>query len=446
MAFEDTHMRNMSEGVEQHGSDDEVPMLDFLRIGSRLIPTPTVQPSSPTDGDDDDLSFDFLRGHSVTAADLAFVKEEEVPTDVPIRKASTTFSYPDINFQIDGNQPSATSSVGYSTASQNSAPVPEVSFHSFGATSGFHRAYNSTAPAPGTTSAAPSLPNFNFSFGASTSSPFHPRIILPKPTTDSDEGGTDPHPPIAASLKPTNDIDRSVATSPTLPPIPSAPFASLPPPAATALPTSAPKPTSVAEQTAKPQEPTPLAKEKGKSCWMPFNSEEEALQWARKLPHGEAGRLMSALTTEGMETHPPPVAPFLKWSPLEAQVIRDDRHNDAAGIQRPRNEPADENSMKSVFESLPTDWQASLKASIEDSREFAGFQVGMISSAALESQLVYLQRWLLTLVNHYQRNLELSANMTKQIAAVENGLQFRQRDIDIIAIIIYSRQQENCRG
>ncbi|KAH6912511.1 hypothetical protein BKA70DRAFT_1218695 [Coprinopsis sp. MPI-PUGE-AT-0042] len=268
-----------------------------------------------------DLSFDFLRGHSVTAADLALVKEEEVPTDVPIRKASTTFSYPDINFQIDGNQPSATSSVGYSTA------IPELS----------SRGYRST-------------------------------------------------PPDRRFLKPTNDIDRSVATSPTPPPIPSARHS------LRYLPRRPPhcplqhqnRPLLLSRQR-KPQEPTPLAKEKGKSCWMPFNSEEEALRWARKLPHGEAGRLMSALTTEGMETHPPPVAPFLKWSPLEAQVIRDDRHNDAAGIQRPRNEPADENSMKSVFELLPTDWQASLKASIEDSREFAGFQVGMISSAALES-------------------------------------------------------------
>ncbi|KAH6885676.1 hypothetical protein BKA70DRAFT_1236908 [Coprinopsis sp. MPI-PUGE-AT-0042] len=435
-------MRNPSGRSDQDGSDEELPIFDFLRLGSHSIPTPAVQPSSSMDGDAADLSFDFLQGQSVTAADLAFVKDED-PADVSIPKPSSTVSYPHIDFDIQEINPGATWSFKSPPAALNSASMPELSFPSFGAPPGFHGVYNSIKPAPQTTSTALSPPIF--SFGASTSSPFHPRTIsyvpasldpnAPKPTTDSDNSSTDPPTPIAASFVPTSDVAKSVVASPTPSPMPSAPLASLPPSTTTSFLPPGQKPVSLSDQTAKPQVPTHLAKDKGRSCWMPFDSEEEALRWARKLPHGEAGRLMAAITTEGMETHPPPVAPFLKWSPLEAQVDQEDPRKDQAGTQRSRDQPADVNSMKSVFESLPADWQASLKASVKNSREFAGFQAGMISSAALESQLIYLQRWLLTLVNHYQRNLELSANMTTQMASVEKGLEFRLRDIDLLAVI-----------
>ncbi|KAH6905373.1 hypothetical protein BKA70DRAFT_1107976 [Coprinopsis sp. MPI-PUGE-AT-0042] len=175
-------------------------------------------------------------------------------------------------------------------------------------------------------------------------------------------------------------------------------------------------------------------KDKARSYWMPFDSEEEALQWACKLPDSAAGKLMKALSTDGTVTHPPPVAPYLKWSPPDEErgETSDVRMEDGDKGGSTGDGPE---SMKTVFESLPAHWRASLKASVEESREFAGFQAGMISSAAIESQLIYLQRWLLTLVNHYQRNLELSAGMTTQMGAVNKGLKYRRQDIDIIAVI-----------
>ncbi|KAH6893848.1 hypothetical protein BKA70DRAFT_1440061 [Coprinopsis sp. MPI-PUGE-AT-0042] len=316
-----------------------------------------------------------------------------------------------------------------------------------------------SAPTDGTTSTAPGIPALNVELLDGRRKAVFPTNCGARgqPPAESsrqdDSNAAKTLPSIATNSSSTKFTFGSPSSAPLWPADPSSV------PAPTTAPITAPKPTTapaiskdtapaprlgrpIASGSHSDKQPPPAVspqkdsgKHKQKSEWMPFDSEEEAIQWALNLSATASRKVMQALATNGMEIEPPPFAPHVKWSPRDGSPPAEVQAAPEPNFDSPAAETGG-GSIKTAFESLPDDWKASLKQSIEESDELAGFQSGTISSTVIESQLAYLQRWLITLISHYQRNLELSAAMSVQIKSVKTGLMYRQRDLDLMEVIL----------
>jgi hypothetical protein len=487
--FKDTPMSNAED------LDDRIPGLEFLRGEKpfgRATLTSTTQIDPTVDSSDAEIAFDFLRGKSVAAADIAYVKQEP-PDESPLQfLRGKTLPAVDLAFATrDAASKGKGRAIIDVDAFENLSPprikaeVLEPAWASFGAP----RGSSSFFGPPHTVESTPSPTVESEAMDASL--PFIPDVTVSPPSQPS--APTQPIPPIPVK-PPTQAIRPSQATQPTPPKQatpPKQPTQAIPPtqptigddhrspttsdlqgrrgpitellsrrsspiPSQAAAPSSTnPKPSDLnkpksSAQSASPYPAAAASSSKVSSAtapldesatedvtipwWTPFKYEEAALDWARKLPNGPATLVMRALAIQGMETHPPPIAPFLHWSPPTKDHVAERDEDSMEGVLQdpPKDDCMEE--LETAFQALPSQWQASLKATVEGSKEFSGFRLGMISSAALESQLIYLQRWLLTLVQHYQRNLELSAKMTTQIGAVESAIQFRRHDADLMTL------------
>jgi hypothetical protein len=378
-------------------SDDELPSLDFLQLKS---PSPAAELSKivgPDLGPDaiksepEEFSLSFLSDQMPTAAQLAFVKlEDDDDDDIMITDSPES--------------------------KKTASPLPRATF-----------------PASDNRPRKP-LPATRVLRGLKGVSPAN------SPQPPSDDTSTrfsfalDSLGPSAAVSAPIPKERESAVPAPSPAPAPVTIPARVPADALLSRP-SAPAPASASRGRAAD------VKGKSKAVWLPFDSEEEALAWAQGLPSSQGAKLFQALSEDQMVTSPPPVAPFLQWSASDGQHPMDILPGEQLQGTYPEPHPSDDlNIRRTIFDKLPTDWKTAIAENMDDSLEYAAFQAGMISSAEIEAQLVYLQRWLITLINHYQRNLELSAAMSAQIKAVKQGLMYRQRDLDLIAAILTQKQ------
>ncbi|KAH6908050.1 hypothetical protein BKA70DRAFT_1427280 [Coprinopsis sp. MPI-PUGE-AT-0042] len=195
------------------------------------------------------------------------------------------------------------------------------------------------------------------------------------------------------------------------------------------------------------------SKDKGKGragdvkgdVWGPFAGMNDVLAWMMSMPRHDMSLIVKAYLLETSTLSPKDRAEAEEWKAKEFASAANGGRVDGDGDRAkeklderdmgktPGNKKANEQTGFTIFSHLDSKLRDVLTAQ-EDWR-VSPYGVGMISSAGAKDMLGHLNRWLLVLAQHYERNVELVAMMDQELVTLETAKQFRDRDIDFVRAV-----------